>query len=233
LEGVEVTAAGQGEKDMKTESLIELAKLFDLLGPAGAQSPAQANTERPVRETSEARRVGIQEAPDVKRGARKFGRKSWAGTEETKRLRAELDEIGLAFRLCKSGVNRPEGWMRAVRQAIGFPVVELARRMGVAKAQVFRLEESEQEGRVRLATLRRAAEAMGCELVYALVPREGKLASLAATQRAEDEAKREEETTRRKSRRKEEWKSSEWGRRGETIREECERLGIAAEIYGR
>jgi predicted DNA-binding mobile mystery protein A len=243
LDGVERTAAEKGKKmktdhrkeSQGTDSLIELAKLFKLLSPAAAESPAQPGAETPVCEPDGALRADTQDAPSAERTtpARKRGRKSWPGTEESKRLRAELDEIGLAFRLCKSGVNRPEGWMRAVRQAIGLPVVELARRMGVAESQVFRLEESEQEGRVRVATLRRAAEAMGCELVYALVPREGKLASLAATQRAEEEARREREAAQRKAREKEEWKSPEWAPRRETIRQECERLGIAAEIYGR
>ncbi len=170
--------------------------------------------------------VWLKQAAEQAKPARRRGWRARPLPEETDRLRAELDEIALAFRLCKGKGQRPEGWMRAVRQAIGVPVVELGRRMGVAKGQVLRLEESEQRGHVRISTLRRAAEAMGCELVYALVPSEGKLASMAEAQRAEDEAKREGEVALRRARRRQ-------GPPGETIRQEAERLGIAAEIYGR
>jgi predicted DNA-binding mobile mystery protein A len=238
-----------GEKTAGT-GLEQLTELFNLLTLAGGQSGAKAQggvkplPRRGLTHSYGAHSRGTHSQGAHPRGAkaaegvtqaappRRRGRKSWPGSEETKRLRGELDEIGLAFRLCKGGVNPPEGWMRAVRQAIGLPVADLARRMGVAKSQVFRLEESEQEGRVRVATLRRAAEAMGCELVYALVPREGKLASLAATLRAEDAERREQEAAQRRARKKEEWKSAEWAPRRETIRQEAERLGIAAEIYG-
>ncbi len=225
------------QKDtMGADSLKALAEFLELLGPAAAQSSAQGHAEKTECEPDQAGRVDTRQIPvglERAKPARRPGRKSWPESEETRRLRTELDEIGLVFRLCKSGVQRPEGWMRAVRRAIGIPVVELARRMGVRKSQIFRLEESEQQGRVRVDTLRRAAESMGCEFVYALVPSEGKLASIAAAQRAEEEAKREERAAQRKARRKEVLKSPEWQPGGETIRQECERLGIAAEIYGR
>jgi predicted DNA-binding mobile mystery protein A len=234
-----------GEKTRGTD-LEQLTELFNLLSILGTQSrPKAQGVVNPLPGPGRAHSHGAHSHQTYSHGAskaaegavqaapaRRRGRKPGPGSEETTRLRGELDEIGLAFRLCKGGVNRPEGWMRAVRQAIGLPVAELARRMGVAKSQVFRLEESEQEGRVRVATLRRAAEAMGCELVYALVPREGKLASLAATLRAEDAERRERDAAQRSARKKEEWKSAEWAPRRETLRQELERLGIAAEIYG-
>ena len=43
--------------------------------------------------------------------------------------------------------------------------------MGVAGATVSEIEANEREGGIRLSTLRRAAEAMDCTLVYALVPK--------------------------------------------------------------
>jgi predicted DNA-binding mobile mystery protein A len=48
----------------------------------------------------------------------------------------------------------------------------LASRLGVAPSTVTRLETSEADETISLATLRRAAEALGCELRYALVPRQ-------------------------------------------------------------
>jgi predicted DNA-binding mobile mystery protein A len=48
---------------------------------------------------------------------------------------------------------------------------ELAGRMGVAQATEAELEASEAHGTIGLGSLRRAAEALDCELVYFLVPR--------------------------------------------------------------
>jgi predicted DNA-binding mobile mystery protein A len=221
---------------MGADELKELAAFLKLLGredelpelslrigaEAKLQSAASVEQSKPT-----------TTGPAATKPVGKRGQRSWLQPEETQRLRAELDEIGVAFRLCKRGVHRPEGWMRAVRQAVGIPVIELARRMGVAKSQVFRFEESEQQGRIRMDSLRSVAEAMGCELVYALVPREGKFASMIAIRRAEEEASHEREAERRKMRARKPRKSSVVAPRGETLRQECERLGIADAIYGR
>lgn len=68
--------------------------------------------------------------------------------------------------------SRPAtGWIKAIREALGMSARELARRLGVGVPTVTRMELSEAEDRITLATLRRAAEAMGCELQYALVPK--------------------------------------------------------------
>ena len=68
--------------------------------------------------------------------------------------------------------HRPtNGWVRAIRDALGMSSRQLARRMGVSQSAVTQLEQSEANGGVRLDSLRRAAAAMDCELVYALVPR--------------------------------------------------------------
>lgn len=47
----------------------------------------------------------------------------------------------------------------------------LAARLGITAGAVTRLEQSETADRIRLDTLRRAADALGCDLVYLLVPR--------------------------------------------------------------
>ena len=48
--------------------------------------------------------------------------------------------------------------------------VQLASRLGVRPQTVEAIEKSEASGSIQLSTLRRAAEAMDCTLVYALVP---------------------------------------------------------------
>ncbi len=47
---------------------------------------------------------------------------------------------------------------------------QYARRLGVSQPRVVELERSEVSGKVTLATLERAAEALGCRLVYVLLP---------------------------------------------------------------
>jgi predicted DNA-binding mobile mystery protein A len=64
----------------------------------------------------------------------------------------------------------PRGWIRAIRDALGMTGVQLARRLGVKPQAIEALEKSEAAGTIKLDTLRRAAEALDCRLVYALVP---------------------------------------------------------------
>jgi len=64
----------------------------------------------------------------------------------------------------------PKGWLRAVRDALGMTTSQLARRMGVTQPRIIELEKSEVSGNVTLHSLQRAAEALGCRVVYALVP---------------------------------------------------------------
>jgi len=49
---------------------------------------------------------------------------------------------------------------------------QLAKRLQVAQQTVSRFEKNERDETITLETLRKAAEALGCELVYALVPQE-------------------------------------------------------------
>lgn len=63
------------------------------------------------------------------------------------------------------------GWIRAIRQALGMTTVQLAARLGISQPSLVAMEESERRGTIALATLRRAASALDCRVVYALVPR--------------------------------------------------------------
>jgi predicted DNA-binding mobile mystery protein A len=67
--------------------------------------------------------------------------------------------------------SRPvRGWIKAIREALGMTAAQLAKRLGVKQPSVVAIEQSEAKGTIELATLRRAAEALDCTLVYALVP---------------------------------------------------------------
>ena len=67
--------------------------------------------------------------------------------------------------------HRPhKGWIRAAREALGMSSAQLAQRLGVSRPRITALEKSEIEDTITLATLRRAASALECTLVYAFVP---------------------------------------------------------------
>lgn len=86
------------------------------------------------------------------------------------RARRRLDERLAALKPMDRFTVPPRGWIRAVREALGMSGVQLARRLGISPQSVDALEKSEAVGSVKLDTLRRAAEALDCTLVYALVP---------------------------------------------------------------
>jgi predicted DNA-binding mobile mystery protein A len=75
-------------------------------------------------------------------------------------------------RLRPTGDFRPphRGWVRAIRDAVGMTAEQLAQRMKITQPSVAALEKAESMGTITLARLERAAEALGCTLVYALVP---------------------------------------------------------------
>jgi predicted DNA-binding mobile mystery protein A len=99
-------------------------------------------------------------------------------SELRRRVRRDLDEELRVFRGNK--VRRSKwGWLRGVRQALGMRVAEVAWRLKMGKSEVYRLEMSEARETITLKKLRATAEAMGCELVYAVVPRQGTLEDLA------------------------------------------------------
>ncbi len=69
--------------------------------------------------------------------------------------------------------SRPkEGWIRTLRKALGMTGSQLAARLGVKKAQVSQMELMELEDRITLRQLRKAADALQCDLAYAFVPRQ-------------------------------------------------------------
>jgi predicted DNA-binding mobile mystery protein A len=117
------------------------------------------------------------------------------------------------------------GWIRAVRNALGMSGADLAARLQVAPASVSDVERSESQGRIRLDTLERAAEAMGCDLVYALIPHGG-LAEIVQRQARE----KVEEQTRAVSRAMDlEAQSTQVD--DEVVLEEMERLIASGQLW--
>lgn len=86
------------------------------------------------------------------------------------RARSRLDERLAPLRAVEMAPP-PKGWLKAVREALGMTGQQFAARMGIKPPTVIDLEKSEALGTIQLKTLSRAADALGCKLVYAIVPK--------------------------------------------------------------
>ncbi len=68
--------------------------------------------------------------------------------------------------------QRPSnGWLQTIREALGMTAVALGKRLHVRSSTVHKLEKSEADDSISLASLRKVAEALDCELHYVLIPR--------------------------------------------------------------
>ena len=68
-----------------------------------------------------------------------------------------------------------QGWVSTIRRAFGMSSAQLAARMQISRQSLEALEAREVAGTATVDALRRAADALDCDLVYALIPRQGSL----------------------------------------------------------
>jgi predicted DNA-binding mobile mystery protein A len=107
------------------------------------------------------------------------------------------------------------GWIRAIRDALGMSAAQLGARLGVSQPRVVALEKGEVVGSLTLQSLQKAAAALDCTLVYALVPNQSleamvraqaerladeRLAAVEQTMRLEDQAVAASESARQRER---------------------------------
>lgn len=64
------------------------------------------------------------------------------------------------------------GWVKSIREALGMSASTFGKRLGISQPAVSQLESSEAAGTITLASLRKLADGLGCELAYVLIPRE-------------------------------------------------------------
>lgn len=91
-------------------------------------------------------------------------------TDARQRARQRLDERLKGLKPADRFQPPPKGWIRAIRDAFGMSRSQLAARLHVRPQTVDAIEKSEANSSVQLNTLMRAANALDCTLVYALVP---------------------------------------------------------------
>jgi predicted DNA-binding mobile mystery protein A len=100
----------------------------------------------------------------------------------------QLDRALEPYHAARKAPRPSKGWIRTIRQALGVSSGELARRLGTSRQFPLQLEKGEAEDRITLKSLRAAANALDCDLVYALVPRTDSMQELIEN-RARAEAK--------------------------------------------
>ena len=85
--------------------------------------------------------------------------------------RKHLDKKLGPMRDLKALARPPKGWIKAIREALGMSAKQLGKRMDVAAPRIYEIEKSELSGVLTLGSLERAAHAMDCQVVYALIPK--------------------------------------------------------------
>jgi predicted DNA-binding mobile mystery protein A len=90
----------------------------------------------------------------------------------------QIDRIIAPFMAGRSYPRPRTGWLRAIRQALGISLSELGERLHASRQLPQQFEKAESEDRITLRSLRAAANALDCDLVYALVPRADSLQQL-------------------------------------------------------
>lgn len=88
-----------------------------------------------------------------------------------KKLKLEqTEELLRPFRRLSRAQSPRGGWVRAIREALGMSGAQLAARLNVTRQTIKDLEHSEANGKITLESLNKLAAALGCRVVYVLVP---------------------------------------------------------------
>jgi predicted DNA-binding mobile mystery protein A len=64
------------------------------------------------------------------------------------------------------------GWLKLIRESLGLTERQQAQRLGISGSTLHKSEQAESDERITLRQLRKLANGLDCELVYALIPRQ-------------------------------------------------------------
>ncbi|MGH8864409.1 MAG: mobile mystery protein A [Burkholderiales bacterium] len=82
----------------------------------------------------------------------------------------QTEELLQPFRRLSRAQSPRGGWVRAIREALGMSAKQLGARVHVTRQTIENLEHSEASGKITVESLNKLAAALGCRVVYALVP---------------------------------------------------------------
>ena len=92
--------------------------------------------------------------------------------KEQKLIRRQVSRNLEALKQELEVVRGIKSWSEYMRLALGMTVSQLAKRLGLKQPAVSGLEKREIEGRLSINNLKKIANAMDCDLVYAFIPRQ-------------------------------------------------------------
>ncbi len=93
-------------------------------------------------------------------------------SSEFNNLRVEQIQAAVkAYRILLTKRAPSRGWLKEIREALGRTERQQAERLGISGSTLHKSEQSEAQERISLGQLRKLADGLDCELVYALVPR--------------------------------------------------------------
>lgn len=91
---------------------------------------------------------------------------------ELNQLRLEQLQASLsAYSTLVASKAPARGWLKLIRESLGLTQRQQAQRLGISGPTLHKSEQAESDERITLGHLRKLADGLDCELVYALVPR--------------------------------------------------------------
>lgn len=94
-------------------------------------------------------------------------------SHELNQLRMEhLDKSLDPYKALRKRERPSQGWLKSIREALGRTQRQQAQRLGITGPSLHKSEKAEAEDRITLGQLRKLADGLDCDLVYALVPRQ-------------------------------------------------------------
>jgi len=90
----------------------------------------------------------------------------------------QLNKKLLSFAALSRVAVPPNGWVKAIRTALGMSMQQLGNKLSVTKQGILDIEKREKDGPITLKSLRELGTVLDMELVYGFVPKDGSLDAL-------------------------------------------------------
>jgi predicted DNA-binding mobile mystery protein A len=90
----------------------------------------------------------------------------------------QLNSKMLGFSTLKKVTIPPNGWVKAIRTALGMSMQQLGNKLNISRQGVMDMEKREKNGSITIKSLGEIARAMDMQLVYGFVPNDGSLDAL-------------------------------------------------------
>lgn len=89
---------------------------------------------------------------------------------DRKLIRQQLDAKLAPFNRL-SPLKSEAGWIKLIREALGMSTKQLGKRVGIDQSRITRLENAETDGDLKLSSLKKVADGLDMQFVYAFVPK--------------------------------------------------------------